>query len=677
MLKCNNTEMDHSFPAEVSVKEAREGSILLEFMDKDNRVFYGEIAFYLPKMIRVRLFLKEEENWNQEVICEDAKKPLPYHLVDLEEEIHVEFSGYWLIIGKSPYSFRVLGTKSEVLYEENLQDVNSVNEGFDRIPPMGFTYDENGTVVEANIAPKLYVNEHIYGLGEHFTEFDKRGQSILMRNFDTLGCRDSNAYKNIPFYISSRGYGMFVNDAGIFPFETGSRSVSSISIRVPAEKLEYYLIFGNELKEILSSYVNLTGPAALPPKWSFGLWYSTGFKGNSRENVEQDTALFQKHEIPLSVMHFDCYWLREDMWCDFVWDDAQYPNRKEMLLNLAKEGMHTCLWINPYVAEVSEMFQEGKEKGYLVKNQKGEVYTADLWHGLLPFCGIVDFTNPDAVVWYQGKIRKVLEEGVDVLKTDFAEDIPEDSVFFDGRTGKEMRNLYSRLYNQAVFSVTKEVKGEENGIVWARSGCAGMQQFPVCWSGDPYSSYEGMAATLRGGLSLAMSGVLFWSHDMGGFYGDVSEDIFLRWSQFGLFSSHSRLHGTTTRQPWAYGEHALTIMKKFIQIRQNLMPYILKTAEECVTHNVSFIRPLILEHPYDPAVATICDEYYFGNDMLVCPVFGGDNTLRNIYLPKGEWTDYLTGETYIGEQWIKKSCPLDYMPIFYKGNIRPGGEVLS
>lgn len=312
------------------------------------------------------------------------------------------------------------------------------------------------------------------------------------------------------------------------------------------------------------------------------------------------------------------------------------------------------------------MFREGSSLGYLVKRTDGQVYTADLWHGLLPWCGMVDFTNPDAKAWFQGKVKARLEEGVDVMKTDFAEDIPEDAVFSNGMTGKEMRNLYSRLYNQAVFEITCQVKGEENGIVWARSGCAGMQRFPVCWSGDPYSSYEGMAATLRGGLSLALSGVPFWSHDMGGFYGEVSEEVFVRWSQFGLFSSHCRLHGTSTRQPWAYGERALQILKKFIGIRYELMPYILENARACVEEGISFLRPLFLEHPDDPTVYGISDEYYFGRDMLVCPVFGGDGARRMVYLPSGIWKDYFTGEVYTGGRWMELTCPLDYMPVFEK-----------
>jgi alpha-D-xyloside xylohydrolase len=302
-----------------------------------------------------------------------------------------------------------------------------------------------------------------------------------------------------------------------------------------------------------------------------------------------------------------------------------------------------------------------------VKKADGEVYTADLWHGLLSYCAFLDFTNTGAVEWYQQKVRGLIGEGVDALKTDFGEDIPFDSIFFNGKSGYEMRNVYSILYNRAVFEAVKSLEGN-NAVVWARSGYAGMQRFPVCWSGDPRSNYEGMASTLRGGLSLSMSGVPFWSHDMGGFYGEVSEEIFIRWSQFGLFSSHCRLHGTTTRQPWAYGQRAQKIITDFIRLRYKLMPYILKTAKQCVENSLPFLRPLVLEHPKDPTAANIYDEYYFGNDILVAPVFGGENTARQVYLPEGNWQDLLTREFYCGNTWYTINCPLSYMPIFIKNN---------
>ena len=671
MLNQAGVEIKHYYPQKVCMESAKGAEVHLRFTDRSGETFQGHLTVLASGAIRIRLFQREYRTPDYDIVNEAVLAPGAVTILEDETHLRIQFPGGELVMQKEPFSFVVWNRRDRLVYEENMKDVNSVGDGLDQIPPLGFTKSSTGAVAEINLAPRLHMDEHIYGLGEHFTEFDKRGQTIRMRNTDTLGCRNELAYKNIPFYISSYGYGLFVNDYGIYDFEIGSHSTASISIRVRADQLEYYLIPGKDLKQILSIYMMLTGPAALPPDWSFGLWYSTGFKGSSRDNVEADAAMFKKQEIPCSVLHFDCYWLRENMWCDFVWDDTQYPDRVQMLKKLKEDGFRICLWINPYVTEIAQMFEEGRTKGYLVKRADGSVYTADLWHGLLPYCGIVDFTNPEARRWYQQKAASVLREGVDVLKTDFAEDIPEDAVFYNGKTGKQMRNLYSMLYNEAVFSVIQKEKGSENGIVWARSGCAGMQKYPVCWSGDPYSSYEGMAATLRGGLSLAMSGVPFWSHDMGGFYGDVKEDVMIRWCQFGLFSSHSRLHGTTTRQPWVYGERCLKILKHFVELRYNLMPYILLSARECVSNGISFIRPLVLEHPDDPQVYPIYDQYYFGSRMLVCPVFGGDQAERCFYLPEGRWTDYLTGCVFEGKHWYTRRCALEYIPIFYKGDVRP------
>lgn len=671
MNEINIRDLRHAIPKKLAAYEKTDEGLLMTLTD-GNAEWKAVLSFFRQGIVRIRLYRGTFESVRYDVVNKDMIEAEDVVISETENGLSVDFGGYTAVLGKDPYRFAVKAQDGAILYEENVRDVNSVNEGLDPIPPMGYSLDRQNNCY-MNVAAKLRHDEHIYGLGEHFTEFDKRGQTVSMRNFDTLGCRDSSAYKNIPFYVSSRHYGLFIHNHGVFDFHIGSESTASVSVHVPGGSLEYYLVFGSDMSRIVSTYMTLTGPAVLPPDWSFGLWYSTGFKGNSGKAAMADARRFCEEDIPCDVMHFDCYWLRDSMWCDFVWDEAQYPCHTQMLEELKDMGFKSCLWINPYITMVSQMFAEGQEKGYFVRNEQGEVYTADLWHGLLPWCAILDFTNSEARCWFQQKIEPLLREGVSVLKTDFAEDIPYDGIFSNGLTGREMRNIYSRLYNEAVFEITEKVKGQGTGIVWARSGCAGMQRYPVCWSGDPNSSFEGMAGTLRGGLSLAMSGVPFWSHDMGGFYGDVSEDVFIRWSQFGLFSSHCRLHGTTTRQPWAYGEKAFEILRKFIRLRYRLMPYILESARLCVEQEVPFIRPLVFSFEEDPTVYGIYDEYFFGEEVLAAPVFGGDRAVREVYLPEGNWQDLLTGEYYDGKNWYTITCPLDYMPLF----VREGSPLLS
>mgnify|MGYP002510180723 CR=1 FL=1 len=664
-------EYEHHFPTVLKSLSVEENQIRVEAEDNLGRLLALEIHMFGSGIIRMRTSFGEYIPIAYPVVREEALQAATLKTEETKDGYRFSSKDAAVEIDKEPFAFRVYRSDGVLACEENRDDVESVEGRPNQIPPAGYSMDE-GEVKGMNLGFKLRYDEAVYGLGEHFTNFNRTGQCITMRNFDTLGCRDENAYKNIPFYISNYGYGLFVHNHSVFDFNIGTESNATISAHVPGASLEYYLIINSSMKKILSSFMKLTGPAVLPPKWSFGLWYSTGFKGSSRENAEKDAARFRMEEIPCDVLHFDCYWLREDRWCDFVWDDEMYPQHLDMIKNLKKQGYKICLWMNPYVTVTTDMYREGKEKGYFAKNAAGEPYEADLWHGLLSPCVLLDFTNPEAKAWFQDKVKKVLSEGVDVLKTDFGEDIPCDALFFNGMTGEDLRNVYSRLYNQTVFEASKECKGEENAVVWARSGCAGMQQFPVCWSGDPRSSYEGMAATLRAGLSMAMSGVPFWSHDMGGFYGKVTKDIFIRWSQFGLFTSHSRLHGTTTRQPWAYDEETKMIVKEAVCLRYKLMPYIWKTAKNCVEQGVPFIRPMVLECQEDKNTKDMWDQYFFGEDILVAPVFGGGMAERDVYLPEGEWEELL-GEKRVfkGGRWQTFTCPLNYIPVFK----RKGAEI--
>lgn len=676
MLAKNYNYKNARFPVKLLDWKIEKTGLVLTAQDNFGDRFYIQINTVKKNIARIRIWRDQfekpfydcvnnqmtDEEHDCSIILEDAK-------------LQIETAEMKLILGTEFFTFRIENGKKRTVYEEQLDDVDSVGEGYNRIMPMGYTTDDTGHLQAYNVCARLRPNEHIFGLGERFTEFDRRGQSVRMWNQDSLGCRDEQAYKNIPFYLSSEGYGLFVNNPGAVEFAVGTESNASLSIHCQDTSLEYYIITGNSAKEIVRSYTNLTGPAALPPAWSFGLWYSVGFKGTDEEMVLKDAEQFRKMHIPCDVFHFDCYWLREDMWCDFVWDDKMYPNRKKMLAELKENHYKICLWINPYVTVRTTMYEEGNEAGYFIRNSKGETYLADLWHGLLSLCAVLDVTKPEAVMWFKEKLRGVLDEGIDVLKTDFGEDIPEDSIFYNGKTGREMRNVYSSLYNEIVFNTVREC-GKE-GIVWARSGGAGMQRYPVCWSGDPRSCYEGMAGVLKSGLSAGISGVPFWSHDMGGFYGKVSDEVFVRWCQFGVFSSHCRLHGTTARQPWAFSKEACAIVTDYIRLRYRLMPYILKTAGECARLGEPFIRPLFIETD-EPAAAMIWDEYYFGEDIIVAPVFGGDRTIRDVYLPIGSWTDMLTGKEYEGGRWYRLECRLDYMPVFIKaGAVIPMAQGLN
>ena len=379
----------------------------------------------------------------------------------------------------------------------------------------------------------LAVGETVYGLGERFTPFVKNGQTVDMWNADGGTCSEQ-AYKNVPFYLTSGGYGVFVNHPEDVSFEIASEVVSRAQFSVRGESLDYFIIGGDGAKDVLERYTFLTGRPALPPAWSFGLWLSTSFTTNyDEETVMSFVNGMKERDIPLSVFHFDCFWMRAFRWCDFTWDHRVFPDPEGMLRRLKEKGLRVCVWINPYIGQESPLFREGDEHGYLVRNQRGDVWQTDHWQSGL---AIVDFTNPGARTWYASKLDTLLTMGVDCFKTDFGELPPQDAVYFDGSDASKMHNYYSYLYNQTVTETVAKHRGKEDTVVFARSATAGGQQFPVHWGGDCSATYASMAETLRGGLSLGLSGFGFWSHDISGFESTATPDLYKRWAAFGLLS---------------------------------------------------------------------------------------------------------------------------------------------
>jgi len=528
---------------------------------------------------------------------------------------------------------------------------------------LGFVDTPEGRFIHDQL--NLRVGECIYGLGERFTPFVKNGQVVDIWNEDG-GTSSELTYKNIPFYLSSCGYGVFVRHPEKVSFEVGSEKVERVQFSVPGEALEYYLIYGPEPKAILERYTALTGRPALPPAWSFGLWLSTSFTTDYDEkNVTQMIAEMKRRKIPLHVFHFDCFWMKEFRWCDFTWDERCFPDPAGMLRRLKKRGLHICVWINPYIGQRSALFAEAAEAGYLLKRANGDVWQWDKWQAGM---GIVDFTNPAAKAWFQGKLRGLLEMGVDAFKTDFGERIPTDVVYFDGSDPQRMHNYYSYLYNQAVFEIVQNVRGAGDALVFARSATAGGQQFPVHWGGDSTATFESMAETLRGGLSLGLSGFGFWSHDIGGFEQTAEADVYKRWVAFGLLSSHSRLHGSSSyRVPWTYDEEAVEVLGMFSRLKCSLMPYLYAAAVEAHTRGIPMLRAMLLEFPEDPACKQLDLEYMLGESLLVAPVFAYDSYV-SYYVPAGRWTNILSGTVVEGPAWRTERHDFFSLPLLARPN---------
>jgi alpha-D-xyloside xylohydrolase len=514
----------------------------------------------------------------------------------------------------------------------------------------------------------LGVGEYVYGLGERFTPFVKNGQVVDIWN-DDGGTSSELAYKNVPFYLTNRGYGVFVNSFGQVSFEVGSEVVSRVQFSQPGQTLEYMVIYGPTPKEVLSKYTALTGRPAVPPAWSFGLWLSTSFLPSWDETtVSGFVSEMAARDVPLSVFHFDSFWMREFHLCDFSWDRRAFPDPAATLEKLTAAGVRSCVWINPFIAQQSELFAEAMQAGYLLRRPNGDVWQTDVWQAGM---AIVDFTNPAARQWWSDKLAALLKMGVDCFKTDFGECIPTDVEYFDGSDPELMHNYYSYLYNETVFDVVHAHQGEGQAVLFARSATIGGQKFPVHWGGDPEPTYVSMAESLRGGLSLGASGFGFWSHDIGGFEGTPTPALFMRWTAFGLLSSHSRLHGSISyRVPWLFGEEANDVLRRFTKLKLRLMPYLFSAATEAHNEGVPLMRAMMLEFPEDPSCAQLDRQYMFGPDLLVAPVFCDEGDV-SYYVPAGAWTSYLTGDRVVGPGWVSERHDFTSIPLL----VRPGAVI--
>ena len=526
-------------------------------------------------------------------------------------------------------------------------------------------------LTELSIKP----GEYVYGFGEQFTSFTKNGQTIDMWNEDG-GTASEVSYKNIPFYMTNGGYGIFVEHTGPVSFEVASEKVEFVGFSIEGEELRYHFIYGPTPREIIENYTRITGRPAMVPSWTFGLWLTTSFKPLYDEST---TSSFidgmAERDIPLSVFHFDCYWMKALHWCDFVWDDETFPDVKAMMERYHREkGIKICAWINPYVAQGNAMFEEGVQNGYFLMRADGKgVKQVDNWQ---PGLAVIDFTNPGAVEWYRNKLRGLLAAGVDCIKTDFGERIPTDVRYYNGADPVSMHNYYTYLYNKTVFGLLEEERGKGNAVLFARSATAGSQKFPVHWGGDSSVSYASMAETLRAGLSLALCGFGFWSHDISGFESTATPDLYKRWAAFGLLSSHSRLHGSDTcRVPWLFDEEACDVVRFFTKLKCTLMPYIFRLAIEAHEKGIPVLRPMMLEFPEDPACRTLDMQYMLGDSLLVAPIFN-ERGEAEFYVPDGIWTDYLSGKKYEGGKWYSGRYDYFSLPLLVRpGTVLPAGTV--
>ena len=537
--------------------------------------------------------------------------------------------------------------------------------------PLAYCVKE-GHKERATISFECQPDEVFAGTGERFYKMDLSGHTFQLKNQDGQGVNNRRAYKNIPFYLSSRMYGVFYHTSAHSKLSLADHSTRSVQFLSDQAMLDVFLIGGNTPEEILCGYRSLTGFPSMPPLWSFGTWMSrmTYF---SADEVTAICNRLRAEQYPCDVIHLDTGWFKTDWLCEWKFNDERFPDPKGFIHQLKDNGFRVSLWQLPYVAEDAEQIDEARENNYigpLTKKQdsEGSNFSA------LDYAGTIDFTYPKAVEWYKGLLKNLLDMGVTCIKADFGENIHMDAEYH-GMSPELLNNLYALLYQKAAYEITKEVTGD--GIIWARAAWAGCQRYPLHWGGDSASTWDGMAGSLKGGIHFGLSGFAFWSHDVPGFHSlpnfmnsPVTDDLYVRWTQFGVFSSHIRYHGTSKREPWSYPAIA-PIVKKWWNLRYALIPYIIEQSEKATRTGYPVLRALIFHHPEDKLCWHIDDEYYFGDDFLVAPVMNGDNR-RDVYLPEGRWVNFFTGERLEGGRWLKNlEVPLDEMPVY----VREGAEI--
>jgi alpha-D-xyloside xylohydrolase len=484
---------------------------------------------------------------------------------------------------------------------------------------------------------ELSHDEKIYGTGESFTRLDKRGQKIDLFIRDAMGVQTRWMYKPIPFFLSSDGYGIFTHTSTPVTFDFGHDFDESAVIYTGDEILDLFIFLG-EPKDILSEYTALTGRSPVPPLWSFGLWMSR-ITYKSEEEVRAVAERMRREEIPADVLHLDTGWFEVDWQSDYEFSATRFENPERMVEDLGEMGFRVSLWQLPYFTAPNRLYDEIVANGYHVRNQAGTLPDLD---------AILDFSNPEAVDWYQEKLAGLLRMGVDVIKADFGEGAPLTGIYASGRTGWYEHNLYPLRYNDVVAEVTEEITG--TGILWGRSAWAGSQRYPLHWGGDAENTNSAMAATLRAGLSFGLSGFTYWSHDIGGFVERPSRDLYRRWLGFGVLTSHTRTHGAPPREPWEYDQGIVEDFQRALALKYSLMPYIYAQSVAASERGHPMLRALFFEYPDDPTSWHVDDEYLLGSDLLVAPLIEEGDT-RRVYLPPGEWIDYQTGQAYAGAAW--------------------------
>ena len=618
-----------------------------------------KIDFVTPRTVRIRMLTTpvEPKVSTSIMLAKEPGKDESWKVTETENTI-VYAGNYGTVqINKNPWRVVLKDKTGRILSQTvTLRDADST-----QVKYTPFSFIKRGSDNARRINPvfTLTADEMIFGCGESATGLNKVGQKVNLFVTDPQGPETDQMYKPIPFFMSNRGYGMFMHTSAPVTCDFGATYIGLNKMFMGDENLDLFVFFG-EPKDILDEYTDLVGKPGMPPLWSFGTWMSRITYFSEKEGYDV-AANIRKNKYPCDVIHFDTGWFDVDWQCDYKFSENRFQNPRQMLKDLKSQGFHVCLWQLPYFTPKNRYFPELIEKNMYVKNGNGELPYEDV---------VLDFSNPETVNWYQNKLAGLLNIGVSAIKVDFGEAAPLNGIYASGKSGWYEHNLYPVRYDMAVSEITKKLHNEN--IMWARAAWAGSQRYPLHWGGDAATTNTGMLGTLRAGLSFGLSGFSFWSHDMGGFVKSTPEDLYCRWLPFGFLTSHTRAHGAPPTEPWLYdSKRVQDVFRKSAEMKYRLMPYVYAQAKECTEKGLPMLRALFVEFPDDPGAWRVDDEYLFGSQILVAPLLESGITGRTVYLPEGKWIDYQTEKVYEGGCHRIEAGSLPIIMLVRDGSVLP------